>query len=58
MESGKSKNSKDKLDNESTENNRLGDLKANGSWKADGCIKYITILEYKINKSRGKDGRC
>ncbi len=52
------KNGEDKEDKESTENNRLEDLKANGSWKADGCIKYITILEYKIKKSAGIDRRC
>lgn len=58
MEGGKSKKGEDNEDSEITENNRLGDLKANGSCKADGGIKYITILEYKIKKSRGKDCRC
>ncbi|MBP7244900.1 MAG: hypothetical protein KBA99_06280 [Bacteroidia bacterium] len=35
------------------ENNRLAYKKTNGSWQADGCIKYITILEYKIKKMEG-----
>jgi hypothetical protein len=35
------------------ENNRLACKKTNGSWQADGCIKYITILEYKIKKMEG-----
>lgn len=58
MEGGKSKKCEDNEYSENTENNRLGVLKANGSWKADGCIKYITILEYKIKKSGGKEGQC
>lgn len=58
MVRGKSKKGNDSVDTENTENNRPGEIKANGSWKADGGIKYITILECKIKKSRGKDGRC
>ena len=52
------KNSEVNEDREIKENNRLELKKANGSWLADGCIKYITILEYKIKKSGGKDHRC
>ena len=47
------KNSEVNEDREIKENNRLELKKANGSWLADGCIKYITILEYKIKKTEG-----
>ncbi len=50
------KNSEVNEDREIKENNRLELKKANGSWLADGCIKYITILEYKTKKTEGYRG--